>query len=67
MEDVIFCDEIVEKVTSKISVTESQLNKKIQHKERQTICKTLKSLDESNLKFLQQRKNNNKNILLSSN
>ena len=43
MEDVIvFCFQTVEKVSSEISATESELNKKILYKEQQEIHKTLK-------------------------
>lgn len=56
MEDLItFCDQTVKKVTSEVSVTESQLNKKLRHEERQSIYKVLDRNDESNRKFLQQK------------
>ena len=56
MEDLItFCDQAVKKVTSEVSVTESQLNKKLRHEERQSIYKVLDRNDESNRKFLKQK------------
>ena len=57
MEDVIvFCNKTVEKVSSEISATESELNKNLQCEERQAIHETLKENDEINRKFLQQKK-----------
>lgn len=56
MEDLItFCDQAVKKVTSEVSVTESQLNKKLRHEERQSIYKVLDRNDESKRKFLKQK------------
>ena len=56
MEDLItFCDQAVKKVISEVSVTESQLNKKLRHEERQSIYKVLDRNDESNRKFLKQK------------
>ena len=64
MEDVIvFCDKTVAKVSSEISATESELNKKLQQEERQAIHETLKKNDEINRKFLQQKKNKKFNYL----
>ena len=66
MEDVIvFCDKTAAKVSSEISATESELNKKLQQEERQAIHETLKRNDGINRKFLQQKKNKKFNYLKS--
>ena len=45
---IVFCNKTVEKVSSEISATEFELNKNLQHEERQAIHETLKNNDESN-------------------
>ena len=64
MEDVItFCDKAIEKITFEISVIESRWNKKLQHEKWQPIYVTLKRSNESNPKFLQQKKSRKFNYL----